>query len=157
MEVKFDKNNYRVHSEENKNLIKKSLKDCGVGRSILVDADDCIIAGNGVYSQAKNMDFEKEVIETDGKELVVIVRTDLHTKDIKRKKLAVYDNSSSDMSEFDLDMLQADFDEDSLVDMGIELKRASNKEYHNSEIDLDDLTNDLDCVCPQCGMEFRRK
>lgn len=157
MEVKFDKNNYRVHSEENKNLIKKSLKDCGVGRSILVDADDCIIAGNGVYSQAKNMDFEKEVIETDGKELVVIVRTDLHTKDIKRKKLAVYDNSSSDMSEFDLDMLQADFDEDSLVDMGIELESASNKEYNNSEIDLDDLTNDLDCVCPQCGMEFRRK
>ena len=33
--IKFDKRNYRIHSDENKELIKKSLLECGAGRSIL--------------------------------------------------------------------------------------------------------------------------
>lgn len=48
-EIKFDKNNYRKHSEVNKKRIAKSLKDCGAGRSVLVDKDGVLIAGNGVY------------------------------------------------------------------------------------------------------------
>lgn len=28
-EIKFDKRNYRKHNDKNKNLINKSLKECG--------------------------------------------------------------------------------------------------------------------------------
>lgn len=52
MEIKFDKRNYRKHSKKNKELIKKSLTELGAGRSVLVDAEGCLIAGNGVYEQA---------------------------------------------------------------------------------------------------------
>ena len=52
-EIKFDKRNYRKHGERNKNLIEKSLKECGAGRSIVVDADGEIIAGNGIYEAAQ--------------------------------------------------------------------------------------------------------
>lgn len=55
-DIKFDKNNYRIHGAENKSLIKKSLEDCGAGRSILIDNENEIIAGNGVYEQAKKSD-----------------------------------------------------------------------------------------------------
>lgn len=47
-ELRFDPRNYRIHDEKNKRLIRKSLEDCGAGRSILFDKDNCIIAGNGV-------------------------------------------------------------------------------------------------------------
>ena len=52
MEIKPDKRNYRLHGDKNLRLIGKSLQDCGAGRSILIDRDDCIIAGNGVYRKA---------------------------------------------------------------------------------------------------------
>jgi hypothetical protein len=86
--IKFDSNNYRKHSDKNKSLIRKSLKECGAGRSIITDKNGEIIAGNGVYEQAKALNIPLKIIETDGKELVVVKRTDLQTTDEKRKKLA---------------------------------------------------------------------
>lgn len=121
MGIKFDTRNYRKHSDENKQLINKSLSECGAGRSILIDANDEIIAGNGVYEQAQALNIPVKVIETDGSELVVVKRTDLATDDERRKRLAVMDNSASDSSEFDLELLSMDFEVPDLQDMGIEI------------------------------------
>lgn len=118
--IKFDKRNYRKHSDENKQLINRSLSECGAGRSILIDANDEIIAGNGVYEQAQALNIPVKVIETDGSELVVVKRTDLDTDDERRKRLAVMDNSASDSSEFDLELLSIDFEVPDLQEMGIE-------------------------------------
>ena len=120
-EIKFDKRNYRKHDKKNKSLIKKSLEKFGAGRSIVVDAEGEIIGGNGVYEQAQKLGLKTKIVETDGSELVVVKRTDLKTDDEKRKALAVMDNSTSDTSEFDLELLTADFSVDELSDFGIEL------------------------------------
>lgn len=87
-DIKFDKRNYRIHDIKNKELIKKSLQECGAGRSIIIDNDGEIIGGNGVYEQAQALNMPVKIIETDGSELVVVKRTDLSTEDDKRKKLA---------------------------------------------------------------------
>lgn len=118
-EIKFDKRNYRKHDEANRRLIKNSLKDLGTGRSIVIDNDGEIIAGNGVYAEAKSLKIPTKIIETDGKELIVVKRTDLSTEDLKRKQLAVMDNSTSDSSEFDMALLKEDFDIKDLQDFGI--------------------------------------
>lgn len=118
--IKYDKNNYRIHSAENKALIKKSLEDCGTGRSILIDNENEIIAGNGVYEQAQKLGLPVKIVETNGKELIAIKRTDLKTEDSKRKQLAVMDNTTSDSSEFDIEKLEADFSTGELSDFGIE-------------------------------------
>ena len=97
--INFDKKNYRKHSDKNKRMIRKSLKDCGAGRSVLVDADGYLIAGNGVYEQAQQLNIPTRVVETDGSELVVVKRTDLRTEDAKRKELALADNATSDSVE----------------------------------------------------------
>lgn len=120
-EIKFDKRNYRKHDKKNKSLIKKSLEKFGAGRSIVVDAEGEIIGGNGVYEQAQKLGLKTKIVETDGSELVVVKRTDLKTDDEKRKALAVMDNSTSDTSEFDMELLTADFTVDELEDFGIEL------------------------------------
>ena len=121
-EIKFDKKNYRKHSDKNKKLINKSLKELGAGRSILIDADNEIIGGNGVYEQAQKLGLKTKIIETDGSELVVVKRTDLKSGDEKRKRLAVMDNSTSDTSTFDNDLLVSDFDLSQLSEMGIDIK-----------------------------------
>ena len=118
--IKYDQNNYRIHSAENKQVIKKSLEDCGAGRSILIDNENEIIAGNGVYEQAKKLGIPVRVIETKGDELIAVKRTDLKTEDQKRKVLAVMDNTTSDSSEFDIEKLESDFGVGELSDFGIE-------------------------------------
>lgn len=129
MKITFDKKNYRKHSEQNKKRIRKSLTECGAGRSVLVDKDGCLIAGNGVFEQAEKMGIKTRVVETDGTELVVVKRTDIGTDDPKRKTLALADNATSDNVEWDIETLQADFDVDGLSDWGISLGGAGGNNY----------------------------
>ena len=119
-EIKFDSKNYRKHDDRNLKLIKKSLKECGAGRSILLDAEGEIIAGNATYKTAKEANIPVKIIETDGKELIAVKRTDLKTEDKKRKKLALLDNSTSDKVDWDLDNLSTDFDLGELSEFGLE-------------------------------------
>lgn len=143
-EIKFDKRNYRKHSDKNKSLINKSLKECGAGRSIVIDNDGEIIAGNGIYEQAQKLNIPTKIIETDGSELVVVKRTDLKTDDEKRKQLAIMDNSTSDSSEFYLDMLQADFDVEQLQDWGLDVEFESLEEQ---EIIEDEVPEEVETKC----------
>lgn len=122
-EIKFDKRNYRIHNQKNKDLIKQSLEKYGAGRSILVDSEGEIIAGNGVYEQAKALNIPIREVQTDGSELVMVVRTDLKTEDQARKELAVMDNSTSDSSENNMELLQMDFDVPKLQELGIDIKK----------------------------------
>jgi len=139
-DIKFDKRNYRKHGDRNKKLIEKSLKECGAGRSIVVDADGEIIAGNGIYEAAQKAKIPVREVETDGTELVVVRRTDLHTDDDKRKQLAIMDNSTSDSSEFDLELLQEDFEIPDLKDWGLDLKELNEP----SEILQDELPEEVE-------------
>lgn len=115
-EIKRDSRNYRIHGEENKRLIRKSLSECGAGRSIVVDRDNVLIAGEGVYEQAKELGLKVRIIESDGKELIAIKRTDLSTEDERRKLLAFADNQTSDTSKFDFNLVVEDFSADILSD-----------------------------------------
>lgn len=142
--IKFDARNYRKHNDKNKKLIQKSLKECGAGRSIVIDNEGEIIAGNGIYEQAQKLGLKTKVIETDGSELVVVKRTDLQTDDAKRKQLAVMDNSTSDSSEFDFELLQEDFEVDTLEDWGIDANFSLEDE---SEIIEDEVPEEVETRC----------
>ena len=52
-DIKFDSKNYRKHSDENKALIKKSIKETGLGRSVVIDSENELIAGNGVAANCQ--------------------------------------------------------------------------------------------------------
>lgn len=59
--IRLDSNNFRKHSVKNKSIINKSLKEFGGGRSILIDSENEIIAGNGVFEQAKKLNIPIKV------------------------------------------------------------------------------------------------
>ncbi len=101
--IKMDARNARKHSKDNKSQIKKSVDELGAGRSIVIDNDNEIIAGNGLFEQWG--DRPTKIIETTGDELIVVKRTDLNTDDEKRKALAIADNKTGDSSEFDDEVL----------------------------------------------------
>lgn len=120
--AKQDPNNYRKHSDRNKELIKKSLAKLGAGRSVLIDSEDYLIAGNGVMEQAEALGIPTRVIETDGTELVVVKRTDLTLNDPKRKELALADNATSDTSKWDVEALVGEWGEDELNEWDVNIE-----------------------------------
>ena len=148
-EIKFDKHNYRIHNERNKRLIKKSLEECGAGRSIVIDNDGEIIGGNGVYEAWG--DKPVKIVETDGSELVVVKRTDLNTEDEKRKMMAVLENTTSDAGEMNNDLVIADFGHEKAVEMGL---NVPNVELLPPEEETEEEFKEVEkhlLRCPACG------
>lgn len=109
--IKVDPENVRIHDQRNQEAIGQSLRELGTGRSILIDSDNVIIGGNGVYAQAKELGLPVRVIESDGTELIAVKRTDLKSADARRKALAIADNRTSDLSSFDDEKLRGLLDQ----------------------------------------------
>ena len=113
--VRKDPNNYRMHPDNNRRMIKRSLRDLGAGRSIVVDNTGASIGGSGVLGEAEALGLPQRIVETDGSELVVVVRKDMGPDDPRRKLLALADNATTDQSEWDVEALQAQADKARLV------------------------------------------
>ena len=138
-----DSHNYRKHSDTNKARIRKSIDEAGLGRSVVIDADGVLVAGNGVQSVIDG-DTPVRVIETDGTELVVVKRTDLHTGDPRRKTLALADNATADDVEWDFEAIADDWTEDEAGDWGVEWpKDDETKAGKNTEIDTNNFADKI--------------
>ena len=152
MDIKIDRRNYRKHGEKNKELIKKSISELGAGRSILIDNENEIIAGNGVFEQARELNIPVKVIETDGSELIALKRTDLQTDDRKRKQLAIMDNSTNESSHFELDILREDFQEEELQDLGVAAFAINDIDgIARMVLEGDKPAKAKEYICPHCG------
>ena len=104
-DLKSDHKNARRRTDRSASLIAESLKRYGAARSIVIDEDGRILAGNGTVEGAKKAGIDKlRIIEAEGDELIAVRRTGL-TED-EKVGLAVADNRSSDLSEWDHDILR---------------------------------------------------
>lgn len=130
-ELKPDNKNFNKHTEYGMALLEKSLRQNGAGRSILVDKDDNIIAGNGIVEAAQNAGITKtRVVEVTGDELVVVKRTDLALDSKAGREMALADNATAAVDlEWDNEVIAevaADFDID-VSGWGVELDDAPRK------------------------------
>jgi len=104
-DLKPDHRNARKRTDRSASLIAESLKRFGAARSIVIDEDNRILAGNGTVEGAKAAGIQNiRVIETDGTEIIAVKRTGLSEDD--KIGLALADNRTSDLSDWDKDMLQ---------------------------------------------------
>lgn len=122
-DLKFDNKNFNKHTEYGMSLLEKSLRENGAGRSILIDKDNNIIAGNGIIEAAGSIGLEKiKIIETSGDEIVAVKRTDITLDSEKGRQMAVADNATAAVDlNWDEDLLKSEFDVDFLNNWGINL------------------------------------
>lgn len=94
-----DPENANQHSERGMDMLGKSLQQVGLGRSIVVDKNGVIIAGNGVVETAAGSGFENAIeVETTGDTLVVVRRTDLDLlsdEDHRGRMMGYFDNRTA--------------------------------------------------------------
>lgn len=95
-----DPRNARKHTPRNIQMIEESLQQVGSARSIVVDEDNVVLAGNGVIEAAGNVGMEGvKVVDATGEEIIAIRRSNL--TDDQKMRLALFDNRTSELAMWD--------------------------------------------------------
>ena len=109
----FDDKNFNKHTEYGMSLIEKSIRNNGAGRSILIDKNNRIIAGNGVTEIAGQIGLEDvQIVETDGTKIIAVKRTDIDLDSKQGREMALADNATGAADlQWDAEELQKAMDE----------------------------------------------
>jgi len=148
-DLKNDPANARKHSARNIKAIKDSLEVFGQQKPIVVDSRGVIIAGNGTYQAASELEWTE----------INVVETKLDPA--HAQAFGIADNRTSELAEWDNVVLN-----DLLG--GMDKSLADILAFEDFDLELDDITdkpmpNDFEEVdaemktehrCPSCGYEW---
>lgn len=121
-DLKFDDKNFNKHTEFGMSLLEKSLRQNGAGRSILLDKDNNIIAGNGVVEAAGQIGLDNvKIVETTGDQIIAVKRTDISLNSKKGREMALADNATAKADiEWDFENIISEMDPEDAKDWGVE-------------------------------------
>ena len=145
-DLHFDDKNANKHTQKGLRLVEKSLSKLGAGRSILIDKNNNIIAGNGVIETAGQIGLENiRIVETTGDEIVAVKRTDIDLNSKKGRELAIADNHSAkesiDLDFVIIDELSKEYDI-SLVEWEIEPMDWDVNNFFVEDVNTNNITKD---------------
>lgn len=101
-----DPHNARKHTPRNVGMIEDALREVGAARSIVIDEDGVVLAGNATIEAAAAAfggDVPVRVIPTDGREIVAVQRVGLSKR--AKTRLALFDNRAAELAEWDGDVV----------------------------------------------------
>jgi DNA modification methylase len=95
-----DTKNANKGTDRGRKALGISLRDSGAGRSVLIDKNNRLIAGNKTVEAAAGIGMKKvRIIDSDGTDLIAVRRTDLNLEtDAVAQKLAIADNRIGELS-----------------------------------------------------------
>jgi DNA modification methylase len=143
-ELKQDPQNARKHSAENRAAIERSIERYGAGRSVVAARDMTLLGGNATAEAAKAAGIDRtRIVETDGTELVVVVRTDIEPGSDAAVQLAIADNKTAESATWDHEMLAVLAKEHDLSDQFSDREWRRMVGYQREEIADLDVAPDL--------------
>jgi ParB-like chromosome segregation protein Spo0J len=140
--------NRRTHNERNVGMIVDALQAVGAARSIVIDEQNVVLAGNGVIDAAAQAGITKvQVVEADGDTIVAVQRRGLTGE--QKRKLAMFDNRTNELSDWNPDQLRED------KDAGLDLspfftEDELNKILGPDEQEVEDVTVPKECDVVWC-------
>jgi len=137
-----DDKNFNKGSQFGNSLIEKSFTKFGAGRSILLDKNNRIIAGNKSVENAAAIGMEDvQIVESDGKRIIAVKRTDIDLDSPEGREMALADNASAKANIiFDAELVEAELGEAVCEEWGVE-----------SSVKLEAKEDDFDV--PEAGIE----
>lgn len=139
-DLKHPEKNVRIHSEQQIRELKRSLEKFGQTRALVVDENNVILIGNGLYEAMVSLGYQ---------EASVYVKTELSEND--KKKLMIADNKTyalgidnlDTLNEF-LEELQGDldipgYDEEILQQMVADADEVTEKIYEYGTLDASEI------------------
>ena len=135
-----DDKNYNKGTQFGNSLIEKSLRKFGAGRSILLDKNNRIIAGNKTIENAYTIGLEDVlIVETTGNQIVAVKRMDIDLDSKIGRELALADNASAKANiEWDLDNINQDWSAEEINEWGIDNANFVSSDEFGEEFSLAD-------------------
>lgn len=104
-----DLQNARSHNPRNLGMIRTALGEVGAARSIVIDENGVILAGNGVIEAAADAGIERvQVVDADGETIIAVRRRNLTPE--QKKKLALFDNRAGELATWDATQIAAELE-----------------------------------------------
>jgi 16S rRNA G966 N2-methylase RsmD len=137
-----DDKNFNKGSEYGNSLIEKSFRKFGAGRSILIDKNNRIIAGNKSVENAAAIGMEDlQIVESDGKRIIAVKRMDIDLDTPEGRELALADNATAKANiVFDAELIEAEVGEAVCVEWGIGITQQDIEEVNEDDFDVDSVT-----------------
>lgn len=151
-DLKFDDKNFNKGTKIGGILLDKSFEKFGAGRSILIDKNNKIIAGNKSAEHFAEIGDEVQIVETDGKKLIAVKRMDIDLDTPEGREFALADNATANANiKFDFDLLESELEDVVLAGWGMErseTSKLSSGEYQSIYYEPENKPNVklLDCI-----------
>jgi hypothetical protein len=151
-----DIRNARRHGPRNVGVIVDALHEVGAARSIVIDENGVILAGNATCEAAGEAGITKvHVVDADGQTIVAVRRTGLTPQ--QKAKLALYDNRAAELADgWDaavLKDLSAELDLSSMFSEK-ELEALYGQVEAPAEFASVDENIETEHSCPKCGYRW---
>ena len=157
-----DDHNFNKGTEEGQQLIERSFRECGAGRSVFIDKDNRLVGGNKAQKGFKAAGKKRVVIvDSDPDTLVAVRRKDVSLDSAEGRRMALLDNLTTqvnlawDPSEIEAVSTEIDgfdpsdygFDPSQLEVAGMGDETTSQqKDPTNSELDVDGFGDKIKMV-----------
>lgn len=147
-----DNLNANKGTEYGQRLIEESLRKFGAGRSILIDKNNRIIAGNKTVENAVNAGLDNViVVETDGNQIVAVKRRDIDLDSERGREMALADNATGKANlswdEDAIKQITEQWNEIKPEDWGIDIEPMGEPEAENGEGGKKDISTRLIVEC----------
>ena len=138
-----DDHNFNKGTEEGAQLIERSFKDYGAGRSVFIDRNNRLVGGNKAQKGFKGAGFRKVVIvDSDADTLVAVRRKDVDLDSKEGRDMALLDNLTTQKNlawdEVELQQVGANVEGFDVGDFGVsaeDLAEVSDIMFYNEEDD----------------------
>jgi ParB-like chromosome segregation protein Spo0J len=156
-----DPKNARKHSGRNLEAVVKSLAQFGAARSVVLDKDGIVRAGNGTLAAAKMAGIEKVVVvKGDSKTLIAVEREDWTEEEAAGYALA--DNRTAELAQWDKDVLRevmAGLEGGNLEATGFTKEELEQVLAEGDGVQLSDevvMVPVPNTICPKCGFKWHK-
>ena len=121
-----DDHNFNKGNEQGAQLLERSFRECGAGRSVLIDKDNRLVGGNKAQKGFKAAGKKKVIIvDSDADTLVAVRRKDVSLDSAEGRKTAYLDNLTTQVNltwdQAELEAVQADVEGFDIADFGFDL------------------------------------
>ena len=160
-----DDHNFNRGTEQGAQLIERSFRECGAGRSVFIDKDNRLVGGNKAQKGFKAAGKRKVIIvDSDADTLVAVRRKDVSLDSEEGRKMALLDNLTTQVNlawdETELEAVQADVEGFEVADFGFDIadlpqvvmpgdkqgEGSQQKDPTNSELDVDGFGDKIKMV-----------
>ena len=126
-------------------LMEKSFSKFGAGRSVLIDKNNKLIAGNKSKAKFEEIGGENVlIIDADRDTLIAVRRNDIDLETPEGREFALADNATNKANlVWDTDVIEVLAEDVEVEEWGVELPGQINLSSKNKELNIDDFEDEL--------------